>query len=484
MPEDNPKEKIKKIKRWLPLILLATLMVVAFSSGILEQLNLEALQTHKEALLSKVTAHPVISALAFIGSYITVVALSLPVALIFPLTGGFLFGKWLGTLYVVGAATLGASLIFLIAKTALGETLRGKAGGLYKRIESNMKENAIGYLLFMRLVPVFPFFLVNIVPALFNIPLRAFILTSFFGMIPGSFVFVNLGEQLGEINNLSDLISGETLLAFALLGFLALVPTLYKQLKARKKTATAILAAMLILSTNTVQASPYDNFISLYGALLTSHVRVAEKNGIEYSGVDYQAWKSDPLYPKALNLLKQSDLDLFETRNEKIAFWVNAYNFLTIDLIARENESESIKNLGSIFQSPWKKYKWKINGENYTLDQIEHKILRPMGEARIHFAINCASVSCPDLREQPYSAKNLNKQLNEQTMITLSNPGKGFVENENEIRINKFFDWFAKDFNNGDVKTWLQPYMSFNQEKPLRYLDYDWSLNNIESKAK
>ena len=150
------------------------------------------------------------------------------------LAGGFLFGKWLGTLYVVSAATIGASIIFLIAKTSLGETLREKAGRLYQRIEGNMKENAVGYLLFMRLVPLFPFFLVNIVPALFNVPLRVFVLTTFFGIIPGSFVFVNLGEQLGDINNLKDLVSTQTLLAFGLLGVFSLIPTLYKQWKAQK----------------------------------------------------------------------------------------------------------------------------------------------------------------------------------------------------------------------------------------------------------
>ncbi len=227
--------KIQNIKRWLPLIIIAALMAIAFATGVHEKLNIETLQEHKGELLSNVAEHPFLSSLAFIAAYVASVALSLPIATVLTLAGGFLFGKWLGTLYVVSAATLGAAIIFLIAKTSLGETLREKAGSLYQRIEGNMKDNAAGYLLFMRLVPIFPFFLVNIVPALFNVRLRTFVITTFLGIIPGSFVFVNLGKQLGEIENLKDLVSGETLLAFALLGCFALIPTLYKQFKNKKK---------------------------------------------------------------------------------------------------------------------------------------------------------------------------------------------------------------------------------------------------------
>ena len=222
------------MQRFLPLLLIIILMTIAFAGGLHEKISLETLQTHKHELLEYVKTHSIFSALAFIGTYSLAVALSLPIATILTLTAGFLFGKWLGTLYVVSAATLGAAIIFLIAKTALGETLREKAGTLYKRIETNMKDNAAGYLLFMRLVPIFPFFLVNIVPALFNVRLKTFILTTLIGIIPGSFVFVNLGEQLSDITTLSDLISRETLIAFTLLGLFALIPTLYKQFKTNK----------------------------------------------------------------------------------------------------------------------------------------------------------------------------------------------------------------------------------------------------------
>lgn len=228
---DNKPKKNGNLKRFFPLVVIILLMVFIFATGLHKSISIEALQDNKSYLLNMVNNHAVISVLAFMGLYIVTVTLSLPIALPLSLAGGFLFGSWLGTLYVVSSATLGAIIVFIIAKTSLGSTLREKAGGMYKRIEKNMTENAIGYLLFMRLVPIFPFFLVNIVPALFNVPLRIFALTTFFGIIPGSFVFVNLGNQLGGIENPSDLISIQTLLAFALLGFFSLIPTIYKQIK-------------------------------------------------------------------------------------------------------------------------------------------------------------------------------------------------------------------------------------------------------------
>lgn len=159
------------------------------------------------------------------------------IATLLTLLGGFLFGLVQGTLLVVTGATIGASIIFLVAKTSLGSTLREKAGPFYEKIEANMKDNAVGYLLFMRLVPLFPFVAVNVVPALFNVSLRVFILTTFFGIIPGSGVYVYFGQQLGNIESLGDLVSPQVLLAFALLGVFALIPTLYTQFKNRKQQA-------------------------------------------------------------------------------------------------------------------------------------------------------------------------------------------------------------------------------------------------------
>lgn len=228
---------MRKIKKWLPLTALIILMVAFWASGLAAHINLQSLQNHKDAIRDYTNMHPVFAPLIFATLYIASVTLSLPIATLLTLLGGFLFGKWIGTLLVVTSATIGATLLFLIAKSSVGTGLRQKAGPLYQKISKNISENAAGYLLFMRLVPLFPFFVVNIVPALMNVPLRVYILTTFFGIMPGSFVYVNFGETLGDIESLSDLASGQVIFAFALLGFFALIPTLYKQYKNRGKAS-------------------------------------------------------------------------------------------------------------------------------------------------------------------------------------------------------------------------------------------------------
>ena len=225
---------MKTLLRFIPLVILIGAIGAAYAFDLHTYLSLEGIQTQKEQFKDYIDAHPLLSPLLFIGIYTLCVALSLPIATLLTLLGGFLFGLVQGTLLVVTGATLGATILFIIAKTSLGATLRDKAGKLYKKVEGNMKENAVGYLLFMRLVPLFPFVAVNVVPALFNVPLRIFVLTTFFGIIPGSAVYVYFGQQLGEISALSDLVSPKVLLAFALLGVFAIIPTLYKQFKNRK----------------------------------------------------------------------------------------------------------------------------------------------------------------------------------------------------------------------------------------------------------
>lgn len=210
------------------------MIVCAWYLGLQDYVNLDTIKSQRSELLNIVSDRPYISILAFVSMYIISVALSLPIATVLTLLGGFLFGRWLGTFLIVISATMGASILFLAAKSAIGTTLRQKAGPLYKKIESNMNQNAIGYLLFMRLVPIFPFFLVNIVPALFNIRLTPYLATTFFGIIPGTFVYANVGRELGTIESLSDLISTETLIAFTLLGLFALLPVIIKQVNLYK----------------------------------------------------------------------------------------------------------------------------------------------------------------------------------------------------------------------------------------------------------
>ena len=348
---------IKVLKRWLPLILIVLLIGAARASGLMDMVNLEAVKAQRGQLLDMVAAHPVLSVAGFMALYAAAVALSLPIATLLTLLGGFLFGRWIGTAAIVIGATAGATILFLIARSTLGDTLREKAGPLYNKVAANMERNAVGYMLFMRLVPLFPFFLVNIVPALFNVRLLPYVLTTFFGIIPGTFVYANVGRELGAIESLGDLASPQTLTAFTLLGLFALIPTLYRQFKGRKKAAAALLAVMLATAQPAQAGENYERFLSLYEGLLQAHVRPAEKDGIAYNGVDYDSWAADPRHGQALKLLLAENPQSY-AGDEKTAFWINAYNFLTLELIVREGERQSIKNLGGTFTSPWTRYAW------------------------------------------------------------------------------------------------------------------------------
>jgi Protein of unknown function, DUF547 len=210
-----------------------------------------------------------------------------------------------------------------------------------------------------------------------------------------------------------------------------------------------------------------------YASLLQKHVKPAQKAGISVNLVDYKAWAQDELHEKALNRLLSAKPQSLQG-NEKLAFWINAYNLLTVDVIVKTGETKSIRNQGTLMQNVWKKHVWTIGGKNYTLDEIEHGILRTMNAPRIHFAINCASLSCPDLRTKPYSAATLDKELEEATMVFLKDKTKGVVFDGDKMQVSSLFKWFKADF--GDVEAFINTRLN-SQAKITTYLDYNWNLN-------
>jgi len=223
--------------RWLKLALLALfvgVVVAFFAFGGQRYLALDAIKANRDALLRFTEAHFAAALVIAFLIYAGAVAFSLPGALVLSLAMGFVFGRWVGTLMVVAAATVGATIVFLAARYIFADAARKRLGALGEKINAGFTENAFNYMLFLRLVPAFPFFLVNLAPAFTSIPLRTFVLATFIGIIPGTFVFVNLGETLGRIDSLQGLVSWETLIAFALLGVIALVPIVIKKMRSKR----------------------------------------------------------------------------------------------------------------------------------------------------------------------------------------------------------------------------------------------------------
>ena len=189
---------LKDRRVWLALA-AAALFVIVRQTGLGEYLSLETLRTHRGTLTNWVASNFVLAALAFVGAYIVAVAFSMPGAVFLTLSGGFLFGAVFGTLLTVIGATIGATIIFFFAKTLFGENALDKFGAPAAKLADGIRRNAGSYLMVLRLVPLFPFFLVNLVPAFVGVPIMTYVLTTFFGIIPGTAVFSLAGAGLGSV---------------------------------------------------------------------------------------------------------------------------------------------------------------------------------------------------------------------------------------------------------------------------------------------
>jgi uncharacterized membrane protein YdjX (TVP38/TMEM64 family) len=238
--ETRPAPARRTAWRALPLLLLALALGAFFLFDGARYVSFEKLGQVQHALKARVAAQPVLAALAYIAAYAVVVAASLPVGAYATILGGLLFGPVFGTAFAAIGATMGASLLFLAARTALGGFLRKRAGPAIARMEAGFRANAFSYLLALRLVPLFPFWLVNLVPAFFGIRLVTYIAATLLGILPATFVFAGIGHGLGAVlaqgrtPNLSVLTKPELLLPLLGLALLALLPVVFKRLKARK----------------------------------------------------------------------------------------------------------------------------------------------------------------------------------------------------------------------------------------------------------
>lgn len=217
------------IKRVLVLILILAAAVWLRNSHYADYLTLSALKSNAEALKAYTDVHFSLSASMFVAAYVVVAGLNIPGAVIMSLCGGYLFGAVAGTAFAVTGATLGASAGFLVSRYLLGSMLQRKYSGQLRKMNRELEKNGHLYMLTLRLVPVFPFFLINILAGLTTLRLITFFWTSYLGMIPGGFVFVYAGSRLKNVHRIGDIFSTGMLSAFALLGLLMLIPVLYQK---------------------------------------------------------------------------------------------------------------------------------------------------------------------------------------------------------------------------------------------------------------
>ncbi len=227
---------------------------------------------------------------------------------------------------------------------------------------------------------------------------------------------------------------------------------------------------------------------SKWDGLLKKYVAEKTINGVKLNAVDYKKLAKDPDYARVLKDLEQASLSDLKTSKAKLVFWMNAYNVMAIKMVLDHYPVKSIKDAGSFFKAVWKKEVGKVGGKIRTLNEIEHEILRKLGEPRIHVAIVCASVSCPDLRKEAYTVENMDAQLDDQLRLFLANAKKGLrVESsQKRVHLSSIFKWFKEDFDSkGGVIKFLTPFAPESVQGTLKknprisYLDYDWGLNEL-----
>ena len=231
----------KILRRLVPLLLLAGLIGAFFYFDGDRYLMIQTLSDNRHELMAFVHDNMIGSIILFIVLYTAVTAMAVPGSAVMTIAGGFLFGITFGTIWVVIAATAGATMLFLLARTTLGDALRRKAGPTLQRMEAGFQKNAFSYLLSLRLVPIFPFFLINIVPAFLGVTLRTYVLATLLGIIPGSFVFASIGAGLGSVFDmmmkfsLKNAITPEIIIGLVSLSVLSLAPAAYKKIKSRRR---------------------------------------------------------------------------------------------------------------------------------------------------------------------------------------------------------------------------------------------------------
>lgn len=249
-----------------------------------------------------------------------------------------------------------------------------------------------------------------------------------------------------------------------------------------------VFVGLILVHSGNSQSPHKENSIvpdhKIWDELLKKYVN--DDGFIDYKGIMSEKVK----FEKYLDLLSNNAPSNNWSENEKLAYWINVYNAFTVKLIVDNYPVESIKDLNPTVSIPtvytvWTKEWFKIGGEDFSLDRVEHKILRKdFNEPRIHFAINCASFSCPVLRPEAFKAEKIEKQLDEQTRSFINDPKRNRIT-KNKVEVSKIFSWFGDDFQkNQTLVQFLNKYskVKISESADIDFMDYQWSLNDASEK--
>ncbi|MEX2180889.1 MAG: DUF547 domain-containing protein [Gemmatimonadaceae bacterium] len=456
----------------LLVLVLVAAWVIARQLGWLEYAD----RSQIGALVERIRGLP-LAAPIFVLAYAAAATLGLPGT---PLTlaGGAIFGFAGGTVLNWMGATLGATGAFFLARMLGRDSVRALLGRNAAALDRVVGSGAFGTLVRLRLIPIVPFNALNFGSGLAGVRPATYVASTALGIIPGTAVYTYFADALlAGVEGAREQAFQQVLVAGVLLVLLSLVPAIARRFGWIATVALATLAAPATGAAQGIDHAPWD-------AMLGAHVT----DGL----VDYDAFARDPRFARYLETLDRTSL-AGATRPERLAYWINVYNAYTIALINDRRERDSIRNInrrfGITWRSPWAEPIVRAAGRVLTLDDVEHRIIRPeFGDPRIHAALVCAAIGCPSLRSEAYVASTLDAQLDNQARHFLAQHEKNRVDVAAGVVFGSpIFTWYREDFGGSlaGVGAFWARYLPPGPERELvasgrfRWVDteYDWSLN-------
>lgn len=456
----------------------------------------------------------------FVGAYAAAAALALP-GTVLTLAGGAVFGFGWGAVYNSIAANFGANAAFAIARSLGRDGVRRLAGDDSKtlaRLDAVVARHGFRGLLTLRLVPLVPFNALNFGSGLLSLKWSTYAAATAIGILPGTVVYTFFADALlqGSRDASRDALV-RLLAAAAMLVALSLLPALLKRFKVRLPGLGTWATALALGATAAGAASPargqtptglpeHDAFTQVLAEAVVGYETTRGQSGSDGLAVDYARLTADPsalyAYLAALEATSPSELET-APRNDRLAFWINAYNACMLKRVverypirraggilglknrAAGRPANSVWQIEDVFQGRH----CAVAGAARSQDEIEHEIVRPFGDPRIHFAVNCAARSCPPLAPYAYEGPRLGEQLDAQVAAFLRDPAHFQVSSRAEqvvVTVNRVLDWFSEDFGGRrGVRSFLARYAEGadrealeDPDARLEFFEYDWTLND------
>ena len=444
--------------------------------------------------------------LAYMVVYAAATALAIPGSIL-TLVGGATFGVFWGTLYTTVGANVGANLAFLIGRALGRDGVERLARGRLQALDRATVNHGFRGLLTLRLIPAVPFNALNFGSGLTAIRWPTYALATLVGIFPGTLVYTMFADALlaGSLEASRQALL-RVLATGVLLVLLTFLPTLTRRLGGKVPGASVapplMIAAALALATVGPRGEAAAQALPSHEAFSEVLASVVERPRVDYARLKETRAGLDAY----LATLADVPAGALESTSEeaRLAFWINAYNAcmlrLVVDhypirkderLFARVRNAVAGRPDNSVWQieAVFTRADCRVAGADRSQDEIEHEIIRPMGDPRIHFALNCAARSCPPLWPEAYTPEALDRQLDRAVSSLLTDDAHFRVEEngrERTARLNKVLDWYRDDFGGIEgLKAFLAPYVAPDVAEVLRrgatrveFFDYDWTLND------